>query len=79
MNWREKLASVTSENNSLLCVGLDSDLTKIPHFLSETSKTPQLDFNKQIIDATKDVVCAYKLNMAFYEAAGKKGKSAPPS
>jgi orotidine-5'-phosphate decarboxylase len=73
MDWREKLAAVISENNSLLCVGLDTDLAKIPRFLLEKSKTPQLDFNKQIIDATKDVVCAYKLNMAFYEAAGKKG------
>jgi orotidine-5'-phosphate decarboxylase len=73
MNWREKLAAVTSENNSILCVGLDTDLAKLPTFLLETSKNPQLDFNKQIIDATKDVVCAYKLNMAFYEAAGKKG------
>ncbi len=73
MNWREKLAAVTSENNSLLCVGLDTDLGKIPKFLVETSRNPQLDFNKAIIDVTKDLVCAYKLNMAFYEAVGKKG------
>ena len=73
MDWREKLGRVTSENNSLLCVGLDSDSGKVPKFLVETSKNPVLDFNKAIIDATKDMVCAYKLNMAFYEAEGKKG------
>ncbi|MBN2600209.1 MAG: orotidine-5'-phosphate decarboxylase [Candidatus Thermoplasmatota archaeon] len=73
MNWREKLIAATSQNNSLLCVGLDTDSKKIPSFLLETSKTPLLDFNKAIVDATKDLVCAYKLNMAFYEVAGKKG------
>ncbi len=73
MNWRDKLANVTSENNSLLCVGLDSDDKKIPGFLLEDSKNPLLDFNKAIIDETKDLVCAYKLNMAFYEVAGKQG------
>jgi orotidine-5'-phosphate decarboxylase len=73
MNWREKLTAVTSKNKSLLCVGLDTDLGKIPNFLLETSRNPQVDFNKAIIDATKDLVCAYKLNMAFYEAVGKKG------
>jgi orotidine-5'-phosphate decarboxylase len=73
MNWREKLLSATHANNSLLCVGLDSDLEKIPGFLKESSNNPVLDFNKAIVDATKDLVCAYKLNMAFYEAAGKQG------
>lgn len=73
MDWREKLGRVTTENNSLLCVGLDSDSGKIPKFLVETSKNPVFDFNKAIIDATNDVVCAYKLNLAFYEAEGKKG------
>jgi len=73
MNWREKLLSATHANNSLLCVGLDTDLEKIPRFLRESSASPLLEFNKAIIDATKDVVCAYKLNMAFYEAVGQKG------
>lgn len=73
MDWREKLATGVSENNSLLCVGLDSDADKIPKFLRETSKNPLIDFNKAIVDATKDLVCAYKLNMAFYEVAGRKG------
>jgi orotidine 5'-phosphate decarboxylase subfamily 2 len=73
MNWRQKLLNISHQNNSLLCVGLDSDAEKIPKFLRESSKHPVLDFNKAIIDATKDVVCAYKLNMAFYEVLGVKG------
>jgi len=73
MDWREKLTNVTSENNSLLCVGLDTDGGKIPRFLLRESQNPLFDFNKKIIDATKDLVCAYKLNMAFYEVAGIKG------
>jgi orotidine-5'-phosphate decarboxylase len=73
MNWREKLTIITSQNNSLLCVGLDTDIGKIPEFLLETSKNPLFDFNREIIDATKDLVCAYKLNMAFYEVSGKDG------
>jgi orotidine-5'-phosphate decarboxylase len=73
MNWREKLLSAAHTNNSLLCVGLDTDVEKIPVFLRDSSKNPILDFNKAIVDATKDLVCAYKFNMAFYEAAGKKG------
>jgi orotidine-5'-phosphate decarboxylase len=73
MNWRDKLTAITSQNNSLLCVGLDTDKGKIPKFLIEASKNPLLDFNKAIIDATKDLVCAYKLNMAFYEIGGWKG------
>jgi orotidine-5'-phosphate decarboxylase len=76
MNWREKLLSATHANNSLLCVGLDTDLEKIPQFLRESSKSPMLDFNKELVDATKDLVCAYKLNMAFYEAVGQQGLEA---
>ncbi len=73
MNWREKLQNITARNESLLCVGLDSDLGRIPEFLRKTSTLPLFDFNKAIIDATKDLVCAYKLNMAFYEAEGSSG------
>ena len=76
MDWREKLLSATHTNNSLLCVGLDSDLEKIPGFLKGSSKQPLLEFNRAIVDATKDLVCAYKLNMAFYEAVGQKGLEA---
>jgi len=73
MNFKEKLGKVVKKNNSLVCVGLDIDREKIPVFLFKKSKTPILDFNKEIIDATKDLVCAYKLNMAFYEIFGRNG------
>jgi orotidine 5'-phosphate decarboxylase subfamily 2 len=73
MNFKEKLGKIVKKNDSLLCVGLDIDKDKIPKFLFEKSKSPFFDFNKSIIDVTKDLVCAYKLNMAFYEALGVKG------
>jgi orotidine 5'-phosphate decarboxylase subfamily 2 len=73
MNCKQKFLNISHTNNSLLCVGLDSDGDKIPKILIESSKNPVFDFNKAIIDATKDLVCAYKLNMAFYEVLGKKG------
>ncbi len=73
MKFNEKLHRIVKKNNSILCVGLDLDKDKMPKFLFEKSKDPFFDFNKSIIDATHDIVCAYKLNMAFYEVLGKKG------
>jgi len=73
MSFKEKLHNVVHKNNSLLCVGLDIDREKMPAFLFEASKDPFFEFNKSIINATKDLVCAYKLNMAFYEVLGKDG------
>jgi len=73
MKFNEKLEKIVEKNNSLLCVGLDIDKDKMPKFLFEDSKEPYLDFNKSIIDSTKDLVCAYKLNMAFYELFGSEG------
>ena len=73
MNFTEKLGRIVDKNNSILCVGLDIDKEKMPKFLFKTSKNPFFEFNKQIIDATKDLVCAYKINMAFYEVLGKDG------
>ena len=73
MKFNEKLEKIVNKNNSLLCVGLDIDQEKMPKFLFDSSKTPYLDFNKSIIDTTKDIVCAYKINMAFYEVFGKEG------
>jgi len=75
MNFIEKLSGIIHVNNSLLCVGLDIDKEKMPNFLLKTSKDPFLNFNKSIIDNTKDLVCAYKINMAFYECLGKEGFS----
>jgi len=73
MNFKQKFLAISTKNNSLLCAGLDSDEEKIPRFLVESMKNPSLAFNKSIIDATKDLICAYKLNMAFYEVLGKTG------
>lgn len=57
---------------SFLCVGLDTDIQKIPHFLMDTSD-PVFAFNKEIIDATHDLAVAYKPNLAFYESLGVNG------
>lgn len=58
--------------NSLVCVGLDSDYSKLPAKFKK-SKTPQLDFNKWIIEQTHQYAAAYKPNIAFYEARGDQG------
>lgn len=58
--------------SSYLCVGLDTNVEKIPKFL-QTHPDAIFEFNKQIIDATKDLCVGYKINTAFYEAAGLKG------
>jgi orotidine-5'-phosphate decarboxylase len=60
------------KKKSFLCVGLDSDINKIPHFLYDTSD-PVFAFNKEIIDATHDLAVAYKPNLAFYESMGVSG------
>ncbi|MBI2430726.1 MAG: orotidine-5'-phosphate decarboxylase [Candidatus Levybacteria bacterium] len=65
----QKLETATKKNNSLLCVGLDTDLEKLPQHL-KAEKEPIFEFNKAIIDKTADLVCAYKINIAFYEAYG---------
>lgn len=69
---RSQLFEQIRKKNSYLCVGLDTDLTKIPqHLLSEAD--PIFEFNKQIIDATHEFAVAYKPNIAFYEALGARG------
>lgn len=72
MYFISRLKAIQQKNNSLLCIGLDTDIGKIPASLKK-KKNPQLEFNKLIIDATKDIACAYKLNIAFYESAGEHG------
>ena len=72
MNFNEKLKKISIKNNSILSVGLDIDEEKIPKFLFDY-KDPYFRFNKAIINSTKDLICAYKINLAFYEAFGKKG------
>ena len=69
---KQELSEQIIQKNSYLCVGLDTDIKKIPtHLLKE--KDPIFEFNRQIIDATIDYAVAYKPNIAFYEALGAKG------
>ncbi|MFH1031668.1 MAG: orotidine-5'-phosphate decarboxylase [Chloroflexota bacterium] len=70
MNFNEKLAAIIKKNKSLVCVGLDPDPELMPEKVTVT------EFNKAIIDATADLVCAYKPNFAFYEAMGEEGMAA---
>ncbi len=70
-----KLVSQIREKQSFLCIGLDTDLEKIPEFLKKT-KDPIFAFNKAIIDATHHLCVAYKPNTAFYEAYGSQGWAA---
>ncbi len=66
------LEAIQNASGSLVCVGLDTDVAKIPEHL-RSSDDPVTEFNRRIIDATHDLVCAYKLNLAFYEASGEAG------
>lgn len=72
MHTQYKINSIIKKNNSLLCVGLDSDVTKLPAHIKKNSNS-QFEFNRAIIDATHNLVCAYKPNTAFYEAQGDEG------
>lgn len=72
MNSYNKLQAITKENDSILCVGLDTDINKIPDHLGKDLKAI-LDFNIQIIEATKSLVSSYKINFAFYEQYGVEG------
>ena len=69
---RQELVQLIRERKSYLCIGLDTDIHKIPkHLLSHPD--PIFAFNKAIIDATKDLCVAYKINTAFYECLGIRG------
>lgn len=69
---RSHLVRLIKAKKSFLCVGLDSDIEKIPVFLKKL-EDPVFEFNKRIIDATLPYAVAYKPNLAFYEAQGSKG------
>ena len=69
---KDKLISLIKSRQSYLSVGLDTVLEKIPTFLLDT-EDPIFEFNKAIIDATRDLCVAYKPNTAFYECYGAKG------
>ena len=69
---RQQLVAQIRSKNSYLCIGLDTDITKIPrHLLSEPD--PVFAFNQQVIDATLEYCVSYKINTAFYEALGLPG------
>ena len=72
MMVKEQIIDQIKKKRSFLCVGLDSDIDRIPLFL-KNEKDPIFEFNRRIIDATKDFCVAYKPNLAFYEAMGPKG------
>jgi orotidine-5'-phosphate decarboxylase len=69
---RTELFAQIQKKSSYLCIGLDPDLDKMPPHLL-TISDPVFEFNKQIIDSTRDFCVAYKPNMAFYEALGPRG------
>ncbi len=71
MTAQEKLTKKNYEQK-VICVGLDSDLTKIPPHL-QSSTNPVFEFNKAIIESTSEFAAAYKINFAFYEKDGTKG------
>lgn len=67
MKFERKIEKLVDENDSLLCIGLDIIKNKLPNGVKPT------EFNKRIIDSTKDLVCCYKINLAFYRAMGEEG------
>jgi uridine monophosphate synthetase len=67
MGFFERLADIARQNDSLLCVGLDPRIDRL------AARDTLFDFNRRIVDATRDLVCAYKPNFAFYESAGPAG------
>lgn len=72
MTFQQKFTVSLEKNNSLLCVGLDADLEKLPQQFKD-GNYPQFAFNKWIVDETVASVCAFKPNTAFYEARGIRG------
>jgi orotidine-5'-phosphate decarboxylase len=68
MNFINAISSAWEHKGTLLCVGLDPDLNKIPRHIRKMDE-PLLEFNKAIIDSTSDLVCAYKPQIAFYSAS----------
>jgi orotidine-5'-phosphate decarboxylase len=71
-SFNERLNMLISQKSSFLCLGLDPDAERIPSFL-KYEKNPLYKFVHEIIEATKDIVVAYKANLAFYECEGQNG------
>lgn len=75
MTFNQRYDSILERNGTRLCVGLDTDIAWIPEHLKSTPN-PILAFNEAIIQATSDLCCSYKMNVAFYESAGPMGLEA---
>jgi len=75
MNFTQRLIQITQRQNSLLCVGLDPDLSRIPEKI-KSDPDPLFKFCSEIIAGTKSAAAAFKLNFAFFEAEGSKGWNA---
>lgn len=74
MTFTERLAAAVAEKNTLVCVGLDPDITRFPQAFRGMGRREAIStFNKAIIDATRDLVCCYKPNLGFYAAYGIEG------
>ncbi len=72
MTFNERLNHICNQRDSLVCVGLDVDLKKVPSFILGKDE-PLVYFSKAIIDATLEFAAAYKINTAFFESYGAKG------
>ncbi len=70
---RKALISAIQDKKTMLCVGLDTDIKRIPQFIIDHYEDPIVEFNRRIIAATSDECVAYKFNIAFYESLGPKG------
>lgn len=70
---KNQLIDQIRSKKTMLCVGLDTDIKRIPQFLVDQYDDPIYEFNRRIINATKDHCVAYKFNIAFYESLGVSG------
>lgn len=70
---KQQLFQNIQRKKSFLCVGLDTDINKIPEYILNNSDDPLFEFNVAVIDATADLCVAYKPNLAFYESEGLEG------
>jgi orotidine-5'-phosphate decarboxylase len=75
-NFFDRLARTQKRNQSLLCIGLDPEVDKLPDVFRKRNAADVARFNREIIATTADLVCAYKPNWAFYEALGIEGMRA---
>ena len=75
LSFNDRLNMLISNKSSLLCIGLDPVVDRLPSHL-KYKRNPLLTFNREIVEATKDLAVAYKANMAFYEIEGQNGLEA---